>query len=337
MKNIATLILIVLSSTVWAYQQQPDTVIINFGKESKILFLIKDTKDLKILRQYKMDSIIADMDRKMNGETVQTPEDTTSTEPVISNQSEEEIATSNEPPEEDFMEEENDEHNDGDEVNSEAESHSRYKTRNYMNFDFGLLNYLENGSFPDKNNELYTVNPLKSWNIGLSSVNKSRIGGPLFAEWGGGINMYHFEFQNDKIRLLKEPTGILFYEDTNAFPTYKRSSLNVTYVNAFFVPMIHFGNARNSIYKKSGGKAFRVGAGMYAGYRIKSKTKLVYKDIKKEKIKEVDNFYLSNFRYGIRGQIGWKNTDLFITYDLNPLFETNKAPGLSAFSFGIIF
>ncbi|HEU5146680.1 MAG TPA: PorT family protein, partial [Chryseosolibacter sp.] len=71
---------------------------------------------------------------------------------------------------------------------------------------------------------------------------------------------------------------------------------------------------------------------------ISSKTKLVYEsDGEREKEKNRDDFNLNNLRYGVRLQIGLRSTDLFINYDMNELFATDKGPELNAVSFGIIF
>ena len=85
------------------------------------------------------------------------------------------------------------------------------------------------------------------------------------------------------------------------------------------------------------GELFRIGLGPYIGYRISSHSKLVYKDDGREKEKDRDSFYLNNFRYGARLQIGYRSTDLFFNYDINELFEEGKGPKLNAFSFGVIF
>ena len=56
----------------------------------------------------------------------------------------------------------------------------------------------------------------------------------------------------------------------------------------------------------------------------------------KEKDKDKDGFYLNNFRYGVRGQIGFRGIDIFFNYDLNELFADNRGPELNAFSFGVV-
>ena len=83
--------------------------------------------------------------------------------------------------------------------------------------------------------------------------------------------------------------------------------------------------------------SFRIGLGPYIAYRISSHSKLVYNDGGREKDKNTDNFYLNNFRYGMRLQLGYRSTDLFFNYDLNELFVEGRGPKLNAFSFGVIF
>jgi hypothetical protein len=82
-----------------------------------------------------------------------------------------------------------------------------------------------------------------------------------------------------------------------------------------------------------------MGVGPYVGYRIGSKTKLVYEDADgdKQKEKDRDSYHLNNLRYGIRVQLGFNSTDFFINYDLNELFVENKGPKVNAVSFGLIF
>ena len=45
---------------------------------------------------------------------------------------------------------------------------------------------------------------------------------------------------------------------------------------------------------------------------------------------------MTDLRYGLRAQLGFGDTDLFFTYDLNELFNEDQGPELNAFSIGII-
>jgi hypothetical protein len=124
-----------------------------------------------------------------------------------------------------------------------------------------------------------------------------------------------------------------------------KSKLTVSYLGFSAVPMFDFGYKRkvrnvegkNYKYWSRNNDGFRIGAGVYAGYRIGSYTKLVWRDGGRQRDRERDNYYLENLRYGLRGVLGFRGVDLFVNYDLNPLFANERGPELNAISFGITF
>jgi hypothetical protein len=207
-----------------------------------------------------------------------------------------------------------------------------------FNFDFGTNNYLSNGKFPDSENAPYSVRPWGSWYVAASSVQRTRIGKKFFLEWGLGMSWYTFKFQDDNIVMVKDDNGTSFVRD-DTHDSYEKSKLSASYVMATLVPVIDFGdNSRKPRVWEGYGNSFRVGLGPYIGYRVGSHSKIVYEDDgDKEKDKNHSNFYLNNFRYGARLQIGYRSTDLFFNYDINELFMEGKGPKLNAFSFGVIF
>ena len=97
------------------------------------------------------------------------------------------------------------------------------------------------------------------------------------------------------------------------------------------------GNSRKAmVFDGHHSESFRVGLGPYVGYRVDSYSKSVIKyDGEKHKDHSHQNFYLDNLRYGLRLQIGFRDADVFINYDLNELYTAGKGPKLNAFSFGI--
>jgi hypothetical protein len=160
----------------------------------------------------------------------------------------------------------------------------------------------------------------------------------VFLEWGVGVSWYNFKFENDKLRVSKDDNGVVFTEDLRDLE-FKKSKLTATFINASLVPVIDFSgrNRRGMMFNDHGG-SFRIGLGPYAGYRLGSYSKLVYKDGNdNRREREHDNYYLNNIRYGLRLQVGFRATDLFFNYDMNELFASNKGPKLNAFSFGITF
>jgi len=71
-------------------------------------------------------------------------------------------------------------------------------------------------------------------------------------------------------------------------------------------------------------RSFRLGVGGYGGFNVKSKQILKYKeDDVRVKIKEKGDFNVSDFVYGLSTYVGYKETTLYLKYDLNPLFKNN--------------
>jgi hypothetical protein len=304
-------------------QQKTDTVIVELAKTSRVVFTIKDHADLPILRQYDFQALFTDILNRVESRQPLAVTDT----PRIEKPAE---------PEEVIWEDD-----DNDNEWRRNRTYRSRRARHSVNLDLGLNNYLEDGKFPDETNALYTVRPWGSWYLGLTSVQHTPVAGKLFLEWGLGMSWYAFKFENNNLIVSKDENGVVFTEDLDPTKSYSKSKLSVSYITAYFVPILDFGgHGDKARFWDSDGSKFRIGIGPYAGYRLGSHSKVVYKSNgDKEKDKDKDNFYLQNFRYGIRLQLGIRSTDLFFNYDLNELFTTGQPnnPRLNAFSFGIIF
>lgn len=211
----------------------------------------------------------------------------------------------------------------------------RFRTWPYFNVELGTNNYLSNGKFPDNENALYSVRPIGSWSFSANSIERTKVAGKFFLEWGMGLSWYNFKFQDNSVRLMPDDTGVNISTDDSDF-TFKKSKLTASYLNVSFVPVIDFSGEGHRSRFWDDGHSFRFGIGGYAGYRLGGHTKTLYKDEgDRKKDKNSDNLYLSNIRYGLRLQLGFRSTDVFFNYDLNSLFVSGKGPSLNAFSFGI--
>lgn len=211
----------------------------------------------------------------------------------------------------------------------------------YMAFELGMNNYLEGQAFPDGSAQ-YTVKPWGSWVFGMGTGVRTYAADWFSVDWGADILWYNFKFEDRKTRFDMDETEeqIVFTTDPNPELENEdaiRSKLTVNYVNFNVVPVFHFGKKSRGFNKRM----FRIGGGGYAGYRIGSYSKYVYmNDGNKDKDKDYRNFYLNNFRYGVKAIIGVNEMNLFFNYDLNSLFEEGKGPDgkeLNAFSFGLNF
>lgn len=216
-------------------------------------------------------------------------------------------------------------------------------THNHFMIDLGMNNYLDNGKTPDSNAP-YAIKPWGSWYLALKSINDTHIDGKLHLYWGADVSWYTFKFEDPSVRLVKGEEELVFINEP--VPDAHKSKLNASYLSVSAVPMLHFGKKHGHKWydhndnfsvsvSRTGG--FRIGIGGYAGYRLGSKTKYVIKEGgDKDKDKDHDNYYLNDWRYGIRLQAGIGGFDAFVNYDLNDLFRENKGPSLQAISFGVV-
>lgn len=69
---------------------------------------------------------------------------------------------------------------------------------------------------------------------------------------------------------------------------------------------------------------FRFGVGGFVGYNTNSKQFLSYKiDDYRIKERQKGDWNVNDWNYGVSAYVGWKETSLYMKYDLNPLFENN--------------
>lgn len=208
-------------------------------------------------------------------------------------------------------------------------NYPRRGTDNFVNVYLGLNQFLEDGQLPNSD-DLYSLHPINSTYLAINFDNITRVFKPFYIEWGVGLSYQDFSFDNTRVEIVKDQdAGSITFTEV---PDIKgrKSKLNMSHVNIHFVPTLSFGRYN----------AFRMGFGVYGGYKIHSMTKRKFDDTdgNKQKAKVNDNWYVNQFKYGFRAQIGWDFFDLFFNYDMTELFEEDKiAPRLTPISFGIIF
>jgi hypothetical protein len=318
-------------------QAKSDTVVVSLARTSKVVFTMQDRGDLEILKHYNFQEMFRDiLERIENSDTTLA----SGTQPTVTETEHDHDNWKKENNEGKYEDRDAGNADNDEQWNNRVENRRNRVGRTWQstNFDLGTNNFLTDGSFPDQDNAAYAVRPWGSWYLAAASIQRTRVARNFFIEWGLGMSWYTFKFENDDIKLVKDDDGVEFVHDDRGF-NYKKSKLSATYINASFVPVIDFNDRGRKPRMWDGyGNSFRIGVGPYVGYRIASRSKLVYsEDGDVEKEKDRDSFYLNNLRYGARLQLGFRSTDLFFNYDLNELFVEGKGPKLNAFSFGIIF
>ena len=185
------------------------------------------------------------------------------------------------------------------------------------NFEIGINTWVNSGDAP-------AVRPWGSWNpaINLSYAYKPQKNFSIKSMLG--VSWYNFKFEDANIQALRGPEGIIFNEFEGEA---RKSKITSSYLNLTLIPSFHSNDGN-----------FRIGIGPYVGYRLGGRGKLVAfnENGNRDKIFQRANMFANDFRYGGRLEIGVGSIDLFVNYDFNNYFQTNKGPELNALSFGII-
>lgn len=169
-----------------------------------------------------------------------------------------------------------------------------------------------------------------------------RYWGSHFYEWGTTLNTRLLEKSN--LLHLKYGFSVMY---NNLRPTDNRvfvksgdqTNLEISPIhlddsrmrNVFLVVPLHleFDFSKN---KMKGDKPYfkshqnvRAGLGGYAGFRIKTKQFQLYENSDNQDItiKQKGDFNVNDFIYGVSAYIGYKETSLYVKYDLNPMFKDN--------------
>lgn len=322
-----------------------DTVVIHFGNKSKIMILVDDPEELKKISEFDLNKMLKDLsisvDSMENDQQYLKIEDDTG-ERYLNDTSiivEKPVEVDVEALKAEIKEELRDEMWEEEKKDNSGKSRNHKRARSYFNVELGMNNWLENGSYPNETNALYTVRNWGSWSVAMANTNRIHVAGSFYLDVGANISWYNFKFQNDLTRLVKGDDALIFYEDSLILDPIK-SKLTVSYINASFVPMFSFGRAgrkRDLFNWDYYDKGFRIGAGAYIGYRLWSHTKYSWRENgNKTKDRERGDYFLNNLRYGVRLVMGIRVVDVFVNYDLNSLFIEERGPKLNALSFGII-
>lgn len=367
MKKIALITLLWgVASSAMAFNAPPqadgDSIIILFGKKTRIAIRTDDKAELQALKNYDLNALLGQVievrektEHKAGRDTTLIINDDTvvvKDNQVIIKDKEKRIVT--------FSIKIGGENGEGTAADgSRAEPKQRRMKRTHSEWflDLGLNNYLTNGQFTDQS-EPYTLRPLGSRYVALSYISKTRIGGaasPLAISYGGELSFYNFMFDSNQ-RIFKGTNAVEFRElqsQQGQTISLRKNKLTVVYASLPVMLTLDFGQGGRNWRTVRSGRAgrtgewsvragsrdgFRLGAGGFVGYRLNSYSKIREEDGPRDR--DRSNYYLNNIRYGAQAMLGFGSIDLFFKYDLSPLFADNQGPAntdLRSIAFGLRF
>jgi hypothetical protein len=310
----------------------PDTVTIQIAG-SKMIFVINDKNDLESLRAYDMNQIVDQFESLL---------DSAGNEGGSLVIDETDKADHREVKEPTFIEIET-----GKGIKIGKDKGHKSRVSNEFHVDLGLNNYLVNGK--SVSSEPYNLNNWGSRYVALSSMNTLYLGknkGPFNIQFGAEIAWNNFMFEeNVTIRKENGTTRIFsFVQETGdtrplTSPDFltqtvpaKKSKLGIATIGIPLLFGLDLGKNDD----------FRIAAGGYVNYNIKSWSKILYfENGDKERVKDRSDYGLNDFRYGAMATLSYKGFSIFGKYDMSPLFSVNPevngvaTQDFNVYSFGV--
>lgn len=208
-------------------------------------------------------------------------------------------------------------------IDSIRKAKGELRTTTQLMFAGGLNNLISNGSVANSDYG-YLRSAFFEWGItGKTRILKNN-------------NLLHFKYGGTFVYNYLSPTDNRVFVDTGdktelqTYPMYLRDSKS-HFKNVFFTIPLHLefdftkpktNNEGKTIFKTQ--ESLRFGIGGFVGYNINSKQYIGYDfDGYKYRNMEKGNWNIPDFNYGLSTYIGYKNTSLYLKYDLNPMFKNN--------------
>jgi hypothetical protein len=338
-KHLLTFCLWTIVQMAYAFQQDSvpsrDSVIVEFGNSGKIIMVVDNKEDFEKLKAMDVNQIIRELNLELDPESGEM----TVVEIKHKDGNKEIIKI----------------HEDGPETKvyvgrwrvivDESGSKTQVKVesgpkkakddpdfRTYFNMDLGVNNYFENNAVPGERAQ-HGVKGWGSWNVGINWMASQKLSKGRYWDFGLGVQWYNFKLENRRYQVVNGMDGIEFIDrtDVNGF----KSKISASYLTALTLLRWDFGKMNDN-----GRNGLRVAIGPYAGYRLGGRSKFVYRELGgsgRKKEKEPIGANLNNFRYGLRGEIGFRSVTFFTTYDFNSLIQKDRGPSLHPIAFGLVF
>jgi len=204
-------------------------------------------------------------------------------------------------------------------------------TGHWAGIDFGF-NTLTGENFSDKYPDYLEHDIVRSnsmyVNILQQSISLQQTRNTIGLVTGLGFQFKSYRLNNNTTIVAtssgKIEEKILIY-DVNQKSKFSMAYITAPLLIEFQVPFDHYSN-----------RLF-ISGGLMAGYRLNSHTKIKYRaDRSKEKLKTPGDYSLNDFKYGLMMRLGYRQYQVFVNYDLVPLFkEEAQSPDIFPLTFGI--
>ncbi len=145
--------------------------------------------------------------------------------------------------------------------------------------------------------------------------------------WGGiQYDIMNYRFNNNDIRLMANQP--MFNTQTDSANNSAKSKIVVNYIG---IPL-SFGYQSKA---KAADEGFGIRAGVLAGYRVRTHTKVKLDNDKTTK--DFDDFNMNDFMITPFVQMSYNDIGLYFRYNTSQLIKDNQGPRYTGMQFGLVF
>jgi hypothetical protein len=199
----------------------------------------------------------------------------------------------------------------------------------WAGFEWGINNFLDKNNTISREGDAWfmDLNTGRSWAINLNFAQYSLGFGTSHAGILTGLGLEYNNYFFDNAYSIKEPDDYVIVDTLDG--NVAKSKLTTAFLRIPLILEVQFPRAIRS-------KRVYISAGIVAGLKLGSHTKVVYKgNSGKNKDKNNDDFNISPYRYGLTARVGFGNLSVFGDYYFTSMFVKGKGPVLHPFSVGI--
>lgn len=215
----------------------------------------------------------------------------------------------------------------------------RWKTKNKKQrstttqfvFAMGVNNVLNNNKFSSLDNSEYKLWQSHFYELGWTWKTRfSREPSSFYLKYGVSFLWNNLRLKDNQLHVKNgNVTEILTFSN-------QLSESRLRHVQMNFPVHLEWDFSKNKTYsdgrvRDRTNRSVRLGVGGFVGFKLGTRQYLEYNDSNNVEVEEVqyDNFNMNTINYGLSAYLGYRDTSLYVKYDLNPLFKNTETRNIS--------
>jgi hypothetical protein len=236
----------------------------------------------------------------------------------------------------------NDNDNDNDDYSRRERNNKREKRWSIKNkyqrsttsqfvFAMGVNNVLSDNKTASLDNSEYQFWRSRFYEVGFTWKTRfSRQPSQLYFKYGMSFLWNNLRLDNNQYHVKNDDVT-----EIQTFPV-ELSESRLRHVQMNFPVHLEWDLSSNRNYgdgfvRDRRNKSVRLGVGGFVGFKLGTRQYLEYRDLAGVDVEEVqyDNFNMNRVNYGVSAYVGYRDTSLYVKYDMNTLFKNTETRNIS--------